>query len=97
MGEGDTGKKGPKRTVRDVLDAAGAASALEVAGHGRGGVGPHLDARAVAGVVHADLADEDVLDDVELARVLAQRADADAVAAVAVEALDYDVGAVRLE
>lgn len=69
--------------VGDVADAAGAAAALEVAGHGRGGVGPDFDARAVRGVVHADVGGHDVLDDIEGAWVLPQRADGDAVRAVA--------------
>lgn len=83
--------------VGDVVDGAEAAAALEVAGQGRRGARPHLDAGAVAGVGHADVVDVDVLDIVDLAGVLAQRADRDAVAAVAPQVLHDDLGAVGLE
>lgn len=83
--------------VGDVADAAGAAAALQVAGHGGGGVGPDLDPRAVRGVVHADVGAHDVLDNVEGARVLAQGADGDAVRAVAEEGLDEDGGRIGFE
>jgi hypothetical protein len=49
------------------------------------------------GVVHGDVVDEDVLDNVDLALVLAKGADGDAVRPVTVHVLHEDVGAVRLE
>lgn len=87
---------GPVR-VGDVVDAPVAASALQVAREGRGGVGPDLDARAVRRIVHGDVGHVDVLHDVVVADVLAQGANADAVAAIAEERLDQDVGGVGLE
>lgn len=72
----------------DVADPARASAALEVAGHGTGGVGPDFDAGAVGGVVHGDVGGHDVLDYVVGAGVLAQGADGDAVGAVAEEGLD---------
>lgn len=81
----------------DVSDPPRATAALEVARQCRGRVGPDLDAGAVGGVVHADVGRHDVLDDVVGARILAQRADGDAVGAVAEEGLDEDVGGVGLE
>lgn len=87
---------GPVR-VGDVVDAPVAASALQVARQGRGGVGPDLDAGSVCRIVHGNVGDVDVLDNVIMADVLSQRADADAVATVAEERLDQDVGRVGLE
>jgi hypothetical protein len=48
-------------------------------------------------IVHGDIVDKDVLDDVDFADVLAQRTDRDTVGAVAVQVLDEDVGAVWFE
>lgn len=83
--------------VGDVLDVAGATAAAERGGLVRVDAGPDLDARPVARVGHAVVEDVDVLDNVVLLHVLAEGADRDAVAAVAREALDDDVGAVGLE
>ena len=83
--------------VGDVVDAALATAALEVAGEGCGRAWPDFDASAVAGVGHGDVVDEDILDNVSLCGVLAKRADTDAVAAVAQQVLHEDVGGVGLE
>jgi hypothetical protein len=59
--------------------------------------GHTLDARTIGGIGHGGVVNVDVLYDIKLLDVLAQRPDRDAVRAIAVEALDDDVGAVRLE
>lgn len=74
-----------------------ATSTLEITRERGRRVGPHLDAGAVAGIVHADVGHVNVLDNVVLADVLAQGADADAVRAVAPEGFHEDVGRVGLE
>ena len=86
-----------KRVVRHVPHPAQAAAAVEVVLEVRLDARPHLDARAVAGVAHGDVVDVQILDNVGLALVLAEGADADAVGAVADEVLDDDICAVRLE
>ena len=83
--------------VGDVVDAAGASTALEVTGESSGRSRPHLDACTVGSILHCDVGDEDVLHDVGLAFVLAERADTDAVASITVQVLDNDLGAVGLE
>jgi len=83
--------------VGDVVDAAFATAALEVTGECGGRAWPDFDAGAVAGVGHGNVVDEDVLDDIGFCGVLAQRADTDAVAAVALQVLHKDVGGVWLE
>lgn len=83
--------------VGDVLDCAAATSTLEIAGESSWGARPDLDAGPVGGVGHADVVNVDVLDVVDLAGVLAETADADAMAAVAPEVLHNHVGAVGLE
>lgn len=83
--------------VGDVLDVAGATAAAEGGGLVRVDAGPDLDAGSVARVGHAVVEDVDVLDNVVLVHVLAKGPDRDAVAAVAREALDDDVGAIGLE
>jgi len=70
---------------------------LEIARDGGGGVGPDFDAGSVGSIVHGDVVDVDVRDDVVLADVLAKGSDGDAVRAVAEEVLDEHVGAVGLE
>lgn len=83
--------------VGDVVDATGASATLEVTGESSGCSRPDLDASAVRGVLHCDVGHEDVLDNIGLAFVLAERADADAVASITVQVLDNDLGAVGLE
>lgn len=83
--------------VGDVGDFTGAASTLQIAGQGGQSTGPDLDACAVGGVGHGDVGDVDVLDDVDLADVLSERANRDTVGAVADEVLNDDVGRVWLE
>jgi hypothetical protein len=48
-------------------------------------------------IEHRDVVDENILDNVDFAGVLAQGANRDSVRAVAVQVLDEDVGAVGLE
>lgn len=83
--------------VRDIAHGAAAASALQVTGERRGSARPDFDACTVRGVGHGDVAHKDVFDNVDFAGVLAERADADAVAAVANEVLHEDICAVWLE
>ena len=83
--------------VRDVVDATQATASLEITRERRGRARPDLDARQVTRVEHGDVVHEDVLDDIRFAGVLAEGSDADAVAAVAVNVLDQDLGAVGLE
>lgn len=83
--------------VCDVLDRTTTASTLEVAGESRRSAGPDLDTRTVGSIGHADVVHIDVLNVVDLTRVLAQRTYTDAVATVADKVLNNDVGAVRLE
>jgi hypothetical protein len=59
--------------------------------------GPNFDAGAVRGVVHADVVDVDVFNDVDFGWILAQAADGDAVATVAPQVLNEDFGAVGFE
>lgn len=49
------------------------------------------------GIEHGDVINEDILYDVNLGPVLAQRANGNAVRSIAVEVLDGDVGAIGLE
>ena len=60
----------PQAVVRHIPDRAGAAAALEVGGLGAEGVRPHFDAGAFGGVVHGDVAHEDVLHYVDAVGVL---------------------------
>jgi hypothetical protein len=83
--------------VGDIADGAAATAALQVARESRRGAGPDLDARAIGSVGHGDVVDVDVFNQVDFAGILAERADADAVAAVAYEVLNDDVCAVGLE
>jgi hypothetical protein len=83
--------------VGDVLDVASAAAAAECGRLVRVDAWPDLDAGAVTGVGHAVVEDVDVLNNVVLLHVLTQRADRDAVAAVASQALHHNVGTVGLE
>jgi len=83
--------------VRDVGHASRPAAALQVARQRRRDAGPYLDARPVAGVVHADVGHKDALHDVKGARVLAETAYADAVATVAEHGLYQYVGAIGFE
>ena len=64
-----------------VADVAAASAAVQIRLEASAGAGPDFDARTVAGAGHGDVLHVDVLDDVELGRVLAQRADGDAVRA----------------
>lgn len=59
--------------------------------------GPDLDPSCVTGISHGDVVDVQVLDNVRLSFVLAERSDADAMRAGAIEILHDDVGAVWLE
>lgn len=70
---------------------------MQVAGERGRGARPDFDACTVRCVGHGDVADEDVFNNVDFAGVLAERADADAMAAVADEVLHKDVCAVWLE
>ena len=83
--------------VSHVGDLARSASALQITRQCRCSAGPDLDARTVRGVGHGDVGDVNVLDDVDFAGVLAERANRDAVGAVADEVLDDDIGRVGLE
>jgi len=83
--------------VSNVGDGTGAAAPLQVVGERGGDAWPDFDAGAVRGVGHADVVRVNVLHDVDFPEILAKAAHANAVAAVADEVLDNDVGAVRLE
>ena len=83
--------------VNDVFHHPASAATLQVAAQRRRHAGPHLDTRAVAGIEHADVLDQNVLHDVDLAYVLAQAADRDTMRAVAVQVLHQDLRRVGLE
>lgn len=83
--------------VGDVVDTTASSATLKVARELGCAAGPDLYSGHVGGVEHGDVVDEDVLDNVDLADVLAEGADTDAVRAVAVQVLDEDFGAVGLE
>lgn len=81
--------------VRNVADKTGAAAAGRATAGWR--TGPDLDAGAIATAGHVDIVDINVLNNVNLALVLAETADRDAVTASAVQVLDNHVGRVGLE
>lgn len=83
--------------VRDVGHLAAAAAALQIARQRRRRTRPHLDARPVRRIGHGHISDVDVLHNIDLAGVLAQRPNRDAVRPVAHEVLHHDIRAVRLE
>ena len=70
---------------------------MQIARQSGCGARPDFDARAVGGVGHTDVVDVNVLHVIDFADVLAETADANAVAAVAHEVLNDDIGAVGLE
>lgn len=84
-----------ERVVRNVADKAGAAAAGRVTTSRR--AGPDLDAGAIATAGHVNVVDINVLNNVNLALVLAEAADRDAVTASTVQVLDNHVGCVGLE
>lgn len=86
-----------KSIVGHVVYIARAAAAVEIALEIRVNARPHLDARAIGGIGHGGIVNVDVLYDIKLLDVLAQRPNRDAMRAIAVEALDNDVGAVGLK
>lgn len=86
-----------EHVIRDIPYPAQSASTIQVVLEVRLDAGPHLDASTIAGVAHRNVVDVEVLNNVRLALVLTQRADADAVRTVADEVLHYNVGAVGLE
>jgi len=83
--------------VRDVLDSTTTASALKITGESGRSTRPDLDARTVRRIRHTDVVHVNVLDNINLSWVLAQRTNTNTVAAVADQVLNNDVGAVRLE
>ena len=87
----------PHAIVRYVSDRAGTTASLEVCRFLVESVGPNLDASAFGGVVHGDVADENILHDVDTFRILSEGSDRDAVRAVAGQVLDEDVGSIWLE
>jgi hypothetical protein len=87
----------PHAIVGHVSDRAGTTASLEVCRLLVECVRPNLDASALGGVVHGDVADEDVLHDVDTLGVLSERSNGDAVCAIARQVLDKNVGSVWLE
>jgi hypothetical protein len=83
--------------VGDVLHGAASAASLQITAERSGRAGPDFDAGAVGRVAHGDVVYVDILYIVDFAFVLAKRTDGDAVAAVTLQVLDDDVGAVGLE
>ena len=83
--------------VQHVPHHARAPAPLQVAAQLALHAGPYLNPRAVRGVEHADILDQDTLHDIRLADILPQRADGDAVGAVAMHILDEDGGRVGFE
>jgi len=83
--------------IRDVPDRTAATSTLKIAGKGGRSARPNLDTRAIGSIRHTDIVHVDVLNKVDLAGILAQATNTDAVAAVANQILHDNVGAVGLE
>lgn len=86
-----------KSVIRHVPHAAQTTTSVQQILERGLNTGPDLDACRVAGVGHGDVVDVQVLDNVGLPFVLAQRPDADPVRPSAVEVLHNDVGAIGLE
>lgn len=86
-----------KRIIRYIPHTTQPTTAIQEVLERRLDAGPDLDAGSITSVGHGDVVDVQVLDNVRLALVLAEGADADAVRAGAVEVLHDDVGAVGLE
>jgi len=87
----------PHAIVGHVSDRAGTTASLEVGRLLVECVGPNLDAGAFGGVVHGNVADENVLHDINAFGILSERTDRDAVCAVAGQVLNKNVGSVWLE
>jgi hypothetical protein len=79
---------------RNVLDESRSAACSAI---GERRAAKHLNTRAVLRVLHYDVRNCHVCDDVRLTRVLAERADRDAMATIAVEVANHNVCAIRLE
>ena len=87
----------PHAIVGHVSDRAGTTASLEVCRLLIERVGPDLDASTFGGVVHGDVANKNILHDVNAFGILSERSDRDAVSAVAGQVLNKDVGGVWLE
>lgn len=86
-----------ERVIRHVAHAAQPTATVQEVLERCLNAGPNFDAGRITSVSHGDVVDVQVLDNVRLALVLAERADADPVRTRAVEVLHHDVGAVGLE
>lgn len=87
----------PHSIVGHVFDRAGTTASLEVCRLLVKRVGPDLDASTFGGVVHGDVANKDVLHDVNAFGILSEGSDRDTVSAVAGQVLDKNVCGVWLE
>lgn len=87
----------PHAIVGHVPDRAGSTASLEVRRFLVESVGPNFDAGTFRGVVHGDIADENVLHDIDTFRILSERSDRDAVCAVAGQILNKNVCGVGFE
>lgn len=72
----------PHSIVGHVFDRAGTTASLEICRLLVERVGPDLDASTFGGVVHGDVANKDVLHNINTFRILSERSDRDAVSAV---------------
>jgi len=87
----------PHAIVGHVSDRAGTTASLEVCRLLVERVGPNLNASAFGGVVHRDVADENILHDIDTLGVLSERSNGDAVCAIARQVLNKNVGSVWLK
>lgn len=87
----------PHAIVGHVSDRAGTTTSFEVCRFLIEGVGPHFDAGTFGGVVHGDIANENVLDNINAFGILSEGSDRDAVCAVAGQILNKNVCGVGLE
>lgn len=87
----------PHSIVGHISDRAGTTASLEVCRLLVERIRPNLDASTFGGVVHGDVADENVLHDINTLGILSERPDRDAVSAIARQVLNKDVGRVWFE
>lgn len=87
----------PHAIVGHISDRAGTTASLEVCRLLVERIRPNLDASTFGGVVHGDVADENVLHDINTLGILSEGSHRDAVSAIAGQVLNENVCSVWLE